>query len=85
MLVGHGTLRGCIMGFEDREPTEVEMQAMIERLDQEMTEGAFGMSLGLAYPPSCFAKTAGLPRSDSPSGYGRRIYSRFIYCGEPRR
>lgn len=62
MLVGHGTLRGCIMGFEDREPTEVEMQAMIERLDQEMTEGAFGMSLGLAYPPSCFAKTAELEK-----------------------
>ena len=57
MLVGHGTLRGCIMGFEDREPTQEEMNAMIARLDSEMEEGAFGMSLGLAYPPSCFAKT----------------------------
>lgn len=57
MLVGHGTLRGCIMGFEDREPTDEEMNAMVARLESEMEEGAFGMSLGLAYPPSCFAKT----------------------------
>ncbi|MBQ5800164.1 MAG: D-aminoacylase [Oscillospiraceae bacterium] len=57
MLVGHGTLRGCIMGFEDRDPSAEELEAMRERLDREMSEGAFGLSLGLAYPPSCFAKT----------------------------
>ncbi|MBQ1242718.1 MAG: amidohydrolase family protein, partial [Oscillospiraceae bacterium] len=57
MLVGHGTLRGCIMGFEDRDPSAEELEAMRERLDREMSEGAFGLSLGLAYPPSCFSKT----------------------------
>lgn len=57
MLVGHGTLRGCIMGFEDRPPTAEELAAMETRLDRELSEGAFGMSLGLAYPPSCYAKT----------------------------
>lgn len=57
LLVGHGTLRGCIMGFEDRDPTAEELAAMEERLEREMRGGAFGMSLGLAYPPSVFAKT----------------------------
>ena len=62
MLVGHGTLRGMVMGFEDRVPTEEEMTAMEERLDQELAQGAFGLSLGLAYPPSCFAKVEELER-----------------------
>ena len=55
MLVGHGTLRGAVMGFEDRPATEDEMRRMEVLLEQELKDGAFGMSLGLAYPPSCFA------------------------------
>ncbi|MBQ2597892.1 MAG: hypothetical protein II581_08305, partial [Oscillospiraceae bacterium] len=55
MLVGHGTLRGAVMGFEDRPAAPEEMRRMEEILEQELLDGAFGMSLGLAYPPSCFA------------------------------
>lgn len=56
LLVGHGVLRGCVMGFENRKPTPEEMEAMKQRLDQELSMGAFGMSLGLIYPPSAFAE-----------------------------
>jgi N-acyl-D-amino-acid deacylase len=62
MLVGHGTLRGLVLGFADRQPTEAEMRAMEDRLDRELSEGAFGLSLGLAYPPSCFAGAEELMR-----------------------
>lgn len=54
-LVGHGTLRLAVMGFVNREPDESEMKQMEELLDQEMSRGAFGMSLGLIYPPSAFS------------------------------
>lgn len=57
MLVGHGMLRGCVIGFEDRNPTESEMEQLKALLDRELTNGAYGMSLGLIYPPSAYALT----------------------------
>ncbi len=56
MLVGHGTLRGAVMGFVDRDPTAAEMDQLKDRLVSELEAGAFGMSLGLIYPPSAFSK-----------------------------
>ncbi|WMJ83529.1 D-aminoacylase [Oscillospiraceae bacterium MB24-C1] len=57
MLVGHSALRGCTIGFDDRDPTPDEMEQMKALLDSELSQGAFGMSLGLIYPPSAFCKT----------------------------
>ncbi len=56
-LVGHGTVRLAVMGFDDRQPTPPEMAAMKEHVDEAMRAGAFGMSTGLVYPPGCFAHT----------------------------
>lgn len=53
-LVGHGTLRGKVLGASAREPSEAELESMKELLDRELSAGAFGMSLGLIYPPSAF-------------------------------
>ena len=50
MLIGHSALRGCVMGFDNRPPTPEELSAMEKRLDEELSMGAFGMSLGLIYP-----------------------------------
>lgn len=57
MLVGHGTLRLSAMGFVDRAPTAQELGRMEALLDEELTKGAFGLSLGLIYPPSAFGTT----------------------------
>lgn len=56
-LVGHGTLRIAAMGFEDRQPTEAELEQMQHLLDESMQAGAFGMSTGLIYAPGCYADT----------------------------
>jgi len=56
-LVGHGAIRLSVMGFEERAPTSVELQAMEAHVDEAMRAGAFGMSTGLVYPPGCFANT----------------------------
>ncbi len=56
VLIGHGTLRGAVMGFDMRDPTPQEQKEMEELLARNLDEGAFGMSLGLIYPPSSFAK-----------------------------
>lgn len=60
LLIGHGTLRACVMGFGGQEPTEAELDAMCRRLEKELDAGAFGLSLGLIYPPSAFAGQAEL-------------------------
>ena len=57
-LVGHVTVRCAVMGMEDRPPTETELAAMKTLLADAMTEGAFGFSTGLVYPPSAYADTA---------------------------
>lgn len=54
LLVGHGTLRAAVMSFDDRKANDEEMEAMKVLLDKELKGGAFGMSLGLIYPPSSY-------------------------------
>jgi N-acyl-D-amino-acid deacylase len=56
MLVGHNTLRLMVMGFEDRAPTEIELNKMIALLEDGLRAGALGMSSGLFTPPGSFAK-----------------------------
>ena len=55
LLVGHGTLRRCVIGDEGRAPTEAEMEKMRFLLSRELAFGAWGLSLGLEYAPGCFA------------------------------
>jgi len=56
-LIGHGTIRGSVMGQDDREPTNEELERMKQLLIQGMQEGAAGFSTGLFYAPGSFAKT----------------------------
>lgn len=55
-LVPHVPLRSVVMGFDDRRPTESEMVLMQKLLDEALTQGAWGFSTGLIYPPSSFAE-----------------------------
>lgn len=56
-FVGNGTLRSYVMGVEDREATEEEMNQMKELLEIEMQQGAVGVSSSLLYAPSGSADT----------------------------
>jgi len=57
LLIPHGTLRACVMGFENRKPTEKEMEEMKALTEQCMRQGAFGMCTGLRYVPGSYAET----------------------------
>ena len=57
MLAPHGNIRAAVMGFDDRTPTPGELDQMKRLLDQVMDEGAFGLSVGLTYPPCSYATT----------------------------
>jgi len=55
LLVPHGNLRGSVMGYADRRPTDDELKQMQAELAGALEAGAFGMSTGLIYAPGCFA------------------------------
>ena len=55
--VGHGTVRLCVMGWENRAPTRDEMDEMKALVAQTMEEGAFGLSTGTMYTPGNYAET----------------------------
>jgi len=56
-LVGHGNVRSAAMGYDDRPPSDQELDEMRRLVDQAMLDGAFGLSSGLVYPPGCYAQT----------------------------
>ena len=56
-FVGHGTLRMCVMGADDRAPTGGELAAMKALLAKSLDDGAIGLSTGLIYPPSAYGTT----------------------------
>lgn len=57
-LVGHATLRCAAIGFENREPTDEELDTMSQALSDAMAQGAFGLASGLCYTPATYATSS---------------------------
>jgi N-acyl-D-amino-acid deacylase len=55
-LVGHGSIRGAAMGFNDRPPSPEELEKMKGLVEEHLRAGAFGLSSGLEYTPGSFAR-----------------------------
>jgi N-acyl-D-aspartate/D-glutamate deacylase len=53
-LVAHGALRVSEAGLARRLPSPGSIASIARALDRSLEEGAFGMSLGLIYPPGSF-------------------------------
>lgn len=47
--IGHGTVRGLVMGITLREPNEIELKLMQDLVAQALDQGALGLSSGLEY------------------------------------
>ncbi len=57
-LIGHGTVRGQVMGGSfKRPPTAAEIAKMKALVTKAMEDGAVGMSTGLIYLPGTFSET----------------------------
>lgn len=56
-LVGHGSIRVAVMGYEQRDPSPAELKAMMDLTDEALAQGALGLSLGLLYIPDAYAGT----------------------------
>jgi N-acyl-D-amino-acid deacylase len=55
-LVGQGAIRGAAMGFNDRPPSQEELEKMKKMVEENMRWGAIGLSSGLEYAPGSYAK-----------------------------
>ncbi len=56
-LVGHGSVRASIKGYDPSPLTKEEQKELLEHLDEAMEQGARGVSLGLQYEPGIFSST----------------------------
>lgn len=54
LLVGHGNIRGSVVGYKNQKATKREMDEMKALLSSSLDEGAWGLSSGLFYPPGCY-------------------------------
>lgn len=70
-FVGHTSVRNLVLGLDDRDPTEAELNAMRSHVAQAMEEGALGLGTSLIYPPASYAETEELIElSKVAAGYG---------------
>ncbi|RYG36793.1 D-aminoacylase [bacterium] len=56
-FVGHGTVRGKVMGDSEAKSTPEERRKMAALVEEEMKSGALGLSTGLEYQPGRYADT----------------------------
>ena len=54
-VVPHGALRAFVMGWEERLATEPERKKLQKALAENLSQGAWGISFGLEYPPSSYS------------------------------
>ena len=54
-MIGLGSVRGAVVGDDDRKATAAELQRMVRMVEQAVAAGACGASTGLEYTPGAFA------------------------------
>jgi len=55
--VGSGGIRANVMGYDDRPPTDDELEQMLELVRESMRQGALGVSAGMSYVPNIYMST----------------------------
>ena len=74
-LVGQGTIRLAVKGFDSTTASIEEMDEMKKLLEQCLEDGAFGMSSGLIYPPGSYSSTEELIQLASVLGKYGAVYA----------
>ncbi|NPV85886.1 MAG: D-aminoacylase [Anaerolineae bacterium] len=77
-LAGHGTIREKVMGMTDAVPTPQQMGEMKDEVRRAMESGARGLSTGLIYTPSLYARTEEIVELAKVAGKLGGIYTSHI-------
>jgi len=54
-LIGHGTTQTVVTGSQKKQPSNSQMDKMVHLTKEAFNQGAYGLSLGLMYPPGIFS------------------------------
>lgn len=57
VYIGHGSVRGAVLGMSDGAPTAAQLDSMRALVARGMDAGAIGLSTGLYYAPGSYATT----------------------------
>jgi N-acyl-D-aspartate/D-glutamate deacylase len=74
-LVGHGTVRGAVLGNAQRAPDAGELEAMRALVREGIEAGAVGLSTGLIYEPGRYAQTDEIAALAAECAGGRGLYA----------
>lgn len=74
-MVGLGTIREFVIGFDDRSASASELNNMKSEVLKAVNEGAIGVSTGLEYTPGSFASTEELIELCKAAPFDFRLYS----------
>lgn len=74
-MVGAGTVRGAVIGDDDRRATPDELERMTDLVRDGLAAGACGLSSGLEYVPSGFADLEELVALSEPLREARLPYA----------
>lgn len=74
-LIGHGTLRASVVGYDDRPATPAEMEEMKRLVARSVDEGALGVASGLIYAPGCYGNTDEVAEVCKPVGERGGLYA----------
>jgi len=77
-LVGHGTVRAAVLGFDDRGPTPDELEAMQRLVAESLDAGAIGLSAGVYFPPGTYARTEELIEIAKVAGDRNKLHTIHI-------
>lgn len=74
-MVGHSSVRNCVMGYDNRKPTKIELDKMKMLVAQAMEHGALGLGTALIYPPASYSSTEELVELARVASHYRGIYT----------
>ncbi|MEO5357782.1 MAG: D-aminoacylase [Nitrospirae bacterium YQR-1] len=74
-LTGHGNIRASVMGYENRQPQDHDLNLMALSLKEQVAFGSRGMSTGLIYLPGAFSENREIIEIIKRSGLKDIVYT----------
>jgi N-acyl-D-aspartate/D-glutamate deacylase/CubicO group peptidase (beta-lactamase class C family) len=76
--VGSGHVRAAVVGYDNRAPTDAELEQMAQLVEGAMRDGAVGLSSGLIYHPNSYSSTDELITLAKVAGRSGGLYVSHI-------
>ncbi|MDH5511562.1 MAG: amidohydrolase family protein [Nitrospinota bacterium] len=83
-MLGYNTIRGSILGENDSQPDSGSMEKIKTVIADGLDQGAVGVSVGVVYPPACFATEDEFAEAIAVVGERGKVFATHIRSEGPR-